>query len=82
MEWNDRVEKKLDFIVTDVNSMKITLAAQHISLEDHIKRTNLLEEELKPIKKHVYHVEGALKLLGAMSLFAGIIETLVLVFRR
>ena len=42
MEWNERTENKLDSIVSDVNLIKVTLAAQNMSLEDHIKRTNIL----------------------------------------
>lgn len=76
-EWNNRVEAKLDTIVSDVNSMKITLASQHVVLDEHVRRTNLLEADLKPIKKHVYMVEGALKFIGLLGILAGIMEAIL-----
>jgi len=82
MEWNERTENKLDSIVSDVNLIKVTLAAQNMSLEDHIKRTNILEGEIRPIKRHVYQVEGALKLLGALALMAAIVEAIAMVIKR
>ena len=60
----------------------VTLGRLTVSVEDHVRRTNLLEEDMKPIKKHVYMVSGALKLVGLMGILAGIAEALFLCLKR
>ena len=55
---------KIDTIQKDIGQIKIILAEQHISLKEHIRRTELLETALKPIEKHVAMTQGALKLIG------------------
>jgi len=70
----DRIEDKVDTIVDKIGSIDATLAAQHVSLKEHIRRTALLEAEIKPVKRHVDMVNGALKLLGLISLLLGIYE--------
>ena len=51
------------------------LIKQEYNLREHMRRTELAEKSiadlhvcLTPLKVHVYHVEGALKLLGLTSL--------------
>lgn len=73
-DWNKRIESKLDTVVADLGAMKITSAEQHVVLKEHIRRTELLEEDMKPVKRHVYMVDGALKLLGVIGTLAVIIE--------
>ena len=74
-----RVEDKIDKIAEELMSIKVTLHGQHISIKDHIRRTNLAEENLKlireqidPIEKHVLYVNGFLKGLGVVSIVLGI----------
>lgn len=78
---DNRIEDKIDKISDRLNSIDVTLAKNTVSLEEHIKRTNLLEEEVKPIKKHVDMIEGALKLIGVLAMIAAIIETIHTVFK-
>jgi len=63
----DRIEDKLDSMVDHMSAMDATLAAQHVSLTDHIRRTEILEEETKAVKKHVDTINGSLKLLGVIA---------------
>lgn len=69
----ERMESKLDRIVDKIGSIDITLHGQHVSLTDHIRRTELLEEQLRPVEKHVAMVQGALKLIGLIALVGGIL---------
>lgn len=55
---------KLDMINDRLGSIDVTLAKQHESLEHHIKRTDILENELKPLREHVAVVNGGMKLIG------------------
>lgn len=69
-----RIEEKIDDTNDHLASIDITLSAQHVSLKDHIRRTAILEAEIKPIRKHVDMMNGALKLAGIIALLIGIIE--------
>jgi len=70
----DKLDTKLDKISERLNSVDVTLAQQHESLKIHIRRTELLEEKLEPVEKHVAMMSGALKLVGILGLIAGIFE--------
>ena len=69
-----RLEDKLDKVVEKIGSIDSTLAAQHEALKDHIRRTNLLEEKVEPIEKHVHMVNGVSKFLAFVGIFIAIIE--------
>lgn len=73
----ERIEDKIDKIGDRMSSIDTTLASQHISLQDHIRRTELLENAVEPIKKHVAMVHGALKLIGLVAMVLGGIEGIV-----
>lgn len=72
----ERIEKKLDDSNEHLSAIDSTLAAQHVSLRDHMRRTALIEQELRPIKAHVSRVEGALKLLAILATMAALVEFL------
>ena len=74
----EQIETKIDKLDNRLDSIDITLAKQHVVLEEHIKRTEILEKDVAPIKTHVAKVEGALKLVGILSLIAGILEGAVM----
>lgn len=72
----ERIEAKIDDTNDHLASIDVTLAQQHISLREHIRRTAILEDEIKPIKRHVDMVSGALKLIGLMAALAAVYEGL------
>lgn len=67
-----RIENKIDKISDHISSIDITISKQHVSLQDHIRRTELLEEKLQPVERHVNMVNGAVKLILVISAIAGI----------
>lgn len=69
-----KLEDKLDKISDHISDINITLAKQSVILEEHVKRTNLLEEKIKPIERHVVMANGALKLIAALSMIACMAE--------
>ena len=69
-----RIEDKLDRVVENINSINVTLGKQSVILEEHVKRTNLLEAKIEPIEKHVAMVHGALKFIGIVGVFIAVIE--------
>lgn len=79
-----RVLEKLDNVDNRLNDIDKTLIKQEANLEKHMYRTEQNErmiekifEDVKPIKKHVAHVEGGLKFLGVISLLGGIALTVL-----
>lgn len=75
------MEDKLDKIVDTLGQQAITLERLTVTVEDHVRRTNLLEEDIKPVKRHVFMVEGALKLMGLIGILAAIAEGIATVMR-
>ena len=65
-ELLQEILKSVDRLDVSVDAINITLAKQESHLEEHIRRTELLEEEMKPVRDHVQRVNGLL------LIFAGI----------
>lgn len=64
-----------------------TLVKQEATLAEHIRRTEnleriieLMQDEAKPVQKHVIMVEGVLKFLGVVSIFLSIIGAILSIF--
>jgi hypothetical protein len=65
---------KQDKILDKLSVIDTTLAAQHETLKEHIRRTELLESDVAPIKRHVNMVEGIVKFITLIALLAGALE--------
>lgn len=63
----DRLETKIDDQNEHLANIDVTLATQSTQLREHMRRTSLLEQEVRPIRKHVAMVSGALKFLGIVA---------------
>lgn len=74
----ERIESKLDKVVEHISSIDSTLAAQHVSLDDHIRRTELLEKDVAPLKAHDNMRAGAFKLTGLVLGLCAAIEGIVM----
>jgi archaellum component FlaC len=72
----ERMEAKLDDMSEHLSSIDTTLMKQELSLTEHIKRTNLLEERVKPIENHMTELKGVVKVLKLLALLATIVEGL------
>lgn len=77
----ERIELKLDDVADEQARMNVILGQQHISLKEHVRRSNLLEAQMKPLQKHVYMVEGFFKYVGAIAVILGALATLFEVLR-
>jgi hypothetical protein len=69
----DRIETKVDVIVDKISNIEVTLAKQHESLAHHIKRTDLLEQQVEPIRVHVAKITGARELLKILSMIVALV---------
>lgn len=70
----DRIEEKIDTLITRASSIDTTLAKQHVSLKSHMRRTELLEGQVLPLVRRMNMLEGALKLLALIASLAGLYE--------
>lgn len=73
---DNRVLDKLDKLDTRIDNIDITLAKQHLSLEEHIKRSNMLEAKLEPVEKHVNSVNAVLKFAGGIAILLAAFESI------
>jgi hypothetical protein len=84
----NRLEHKMDITDSKISNIDVTLAKQEEQLRFHIKRTDLLqssieqvEKEIKPIQVHVNRMDGAIKLLGFISLLIGVCGSILKLLR-
>ena len=84
---NERIYEVLDKISDDVSELKVTSAKQEENLKEHIRRTEIAEEnlelirkEMQPLKEHVIVINGVLKIVGAVSVVVGSIAGIVRMF--
>lgn len=67
------IEQRLDEIQKSLHSVDKTMALNTEQLAEHMRRTQLLEEQMAPVAKHVQQMQGAAKLLALLALIATIV---------
>ncbi len=67
---------KIDKVLERIGSIDVTLAEQHVVLKEHVRRTELLESALEPVKRHVNMVNGGVKLITLTGVIAAILEAI------
>ncbi len=72
-----RIENKVDAVVDRLSNIDKTLAAQHVSLKQHMRRSDALESQIKPLQEHVVAVKGALRTLSAIGFIITLIATVL-----
>lgn len=83
-QFQDWVVRNLQDLAVNVGEVKVTLAAQHVTLEEHQRRSTANEEavealkaELRPISVHVALVAaGAKVVLGLAAITTAILGVL------
>lgn len=83
MKTTDRfrtLEEKIDKIVDHVHSIDKTMERNTASLEEHMRRTELLEKKLEPVESHVVMVNGVLKFISLIGMIVAIIGGLYKIF--
>ena len=63
----DRIEEKLDKIDERIDNIDKNLAVNNTLLEYHIKRTDMLEQEIKPLKAGLIKAQGAMMFVGVLA---------------
>jgi len=71
-------DDKIDKILETLTEIKVTLGKQHVSLNEHMRRTNLLETSVDILKKHMNQskIVGFIFItaLGALGTFVSILK--------
>lgn len=75
------VDKKLDTVLDRMGKMDTTMVRQQVILDEHVKRSNAIEETIKPLQKHVNMMDGAFKFISLMAVIATIVEAIHLIFK-
>ena len=63
----DKIDDKIDKILAHSVATDVTLAGQAADIKYHIMRTDLLQEAIVPIQKHVHMIEGGFKIIGYIA---------------
>ena len=63
----NKIEEKLDRIDRRIDSIDKHLAVYNTQLKFHIKRTDMLEEEVKPLKSGLIKAQGAMMFIGVLA---------------
>ena len=76
----DKLDERLESFEKAQAEANIIAAKQEVNLEQHIKRTEMLESRMEPVERHINILNGALKAIGAgavvVSLITGILKLL------
>lgn len=76
----DKVADKIEKLDERLDSIDKTLVKQEANLKEHMRRTELLEEDLRPIRRHVNMLEGSLKFLGVVLIVLSIISVFMKIY--
>ena len=83
-EWRLHVLKTLEMLSESLKEMKEQqwsqgdiLTRNTQSLEEHIKRTNLLEEKMEQVQAADNRLQGAIKLILILGTIAGIVAAII-----
>lgn len=71
---DDKLEAKLDKISDRLLNIDTTLAKQAVILEEHIKRTDLLEKQVAPMQDRMKEFKGAVSLIKIVSVLVAVAE--------
>lgn len=77
MKPKEALDARLSEIERTLHAIDKTLALNTQHLEEHMRRTALIESEMKPVVKHVEQMRGAAKLLGILALLVSIVSIYV-----
>lgn len=74
MDWQNRIEGKIDKISDKIETINLTVAKQEENLQEHMRRTEiaeksieLLHEEIRPLKEYSDKARAAVSMIIALS---------------
>jgi len=76
-EFCDKMEGKLEKLDNRLDKIDRHLAVYNEQLNEHMRRTHLLEVELKPVRDHVVGMRAFVKAFAITSTVLGVILSLL-----
>lgn len=76
-ELLQEMSRSLERLDVSVDSINLTLARQEVHLDNHIRRTQLLEEAMIPVREHVSRINTLMLLLGGILAILGAIKAII-----
>lgn len=73
----DKIQNRLDTISDDCSELKIISAKQEENLKEHMRRTEILEQQVVPLTEKSFELKGILKAAGFVVSALGVIGGLV-----
>lgn len=80
----DKIETKIDGIQDSLHLIHLTLVKQEGNLKDHMRRSEineeniqLLRQEVRPIQDHVTKLNGVVRLVGLSSIVAALLVSII-----
>ncbi len=71
---DNRLINKVDEMLEKMGDMNVSIAKIQIDVAHHIKRTDLLEKQVGPMKEHASELKGAVKFLKLLAVIVAIVE--------
>jgi|WetSurMetagenome_2_1015567.scaffolds.fasta_scaffold145312_3 hypothetical protein len=78
----EEIDKVLSSISKELIKNNIILQKQEKNIDEHIKRTNLLEEKLEPVEKHVHLMNTLSKIIVGLTGIIGTIIAIISLFKK
>lgn len=75
-------DDKLDHILQKIGSIDKTLEFQAGQLEEHIKRTEILENRVIPIEDHVKFIRGLMRLAMYLATISAAIASFIFYVKK
>jgi hypothetical protein len=75
---DSKINENLGKIYNKLEDLHVTTVIQQGILDEHVRRSAMLEAKMIPVEKHVAMVNGAFKFVGLLCSIAGIVEGLVI----
>jgi chromosome segregation ATPase len=77
MKELDKIDRKLEKIDERIDSIDKHLAVYNSQLRFHIKRTDLLEKDIEPLKAHLNKTQGILTFIGVAATIITVVVALL-----
>jgi hypothetical protein len=61
-------------IEQEISEIKHTLSDQHVSLQEHMRRSDALEAQVQPMQDLMLEIKGVVKFIKLIGVLAGIVE--------
>lgn len=76
-----KIIELLENVKDEQAEIKVILTRNTVSLEDHIRRTEILEKTVVPLQERKNQVDGVIKLVIGLSVVVGIVATIMSIFK-